>query len=126
MLVDDLLKFNTPDAFLKAILCLQCASGMPEVRKTDYCTTWRKGLSTDEWRKAEVSLGLRLCKVTLSFCQDNFPPEKHALSPPTVANNIDPRSPYKTITYQVLLHHQSEPTVRNPRPAALLPLRSTT
>eukprot|EP00903_Cladosiphon_okamuranus_P017757 g16345.t1 len=30
MLVDDLLKFNTPDAFLKAALCLQCASGMPE------------------------------------------------------------------------------------------------
>lgn len=33
MLVDDLLKFNTPDAFLKAALCLQCASGMPEVRQ---------------------------------------------------------------------------------------------
>lgn len=35
MLVDDLLQFNTPDAFLKAVLCLQCASGMPEVRQTD-------------------------------------------------------------------------------------------
>lgn len=32
MLTDDLLKFNIPDAFLKAALCLQCASGMPEVR----------------------------------------------------------------------------------------------
>ncbi|CAM9812108.1 unnamed protein product, partial [Ectocarpus sp. 12 AP-2014] len=30
MLVDDLLGFNTPDTFLKAVLCLQCASGMPE------------------------------------------------------------------------------------------------
>ncbi|CAN0150588.1 unnamed protein product [Scytosiphon promiscuus] len=28
MLVNDLLKFNTPDTFLKAVLCLQCASGM--------------------------------------------------------------------------------------------------
>lgn len=32
MLVDDLLKFNAPDTFLKAVLCLQCASGMPKVR----------------------------------------------------------------------------------------------
>ncbi|CAM9280978.1 unnamed protein product, partial [Hapterophycus canaliculatus] len=30
MLVDDLLKFNTPDTFLKSVLCLQCASGMPQ------------------------------------------------------------------------------------------------
>ncbi|CAN0394108.1 unnamed protein product [Pylaiella littoralis] len=29
MLVDDLLKFNAPDTFLKAVLCLQCASGLP-------------------------------------------------------------------------------------------------
>lgn len=34
MLVDDLLKFNTPDIFLKAVVCLQCASGLREVNQT--------------------------------------------------------------------------------------------
>ena len=32
MLVDELLKFNSPDTFLRAVLCLLCASLMPEVR----------------------------------------------------------------------------------------------
>lgn len=32
MLADDLLKFNSPEAFLKAVLCMQCASGMAPVR----------------------------------------------------------------------------------------------
>lgn len=34
MLVDELLKFNSPDTFLRAVLCLLCASQMPEVRVT--------------------------------------------------------------------------------------------
>ena len=39
MLVDDLLKFNTPDTFLKAVLCLQCASGLPAVRSVPVATS---------------------------------------------------------------------------------------
>lgn len=34
MLVDELLKFNSPDTFLRAVLCLLCASLMPQVRVT--------------------------------------------------------------------------------------------
>eukprot|EP00904_Undaria_pinnatifida_P009336 jgi/Undpi1/5532/HiC_scaffold_2.g00809.m1 len=34
MLVDELLKFNSPDTFLRAVLCLLCASQMPEITPT--------------------------------------------------------------------------------------------
>lgn len=34
MMVDELLKFNSSDTFLRAVLCLLCASQKPEVRVT--------------------------------------------------------------------------------------------